>query len=97
MVEPLQIATAATALSIVVLVGLTIVWLRNYREFGTPLVLALAVFGVVLLLENAVALYFLLDSMEMLYAADMTVHRWVASLRSLQLLALLALGWATMQ
>lgn len=97
MVEPLQIATAATALSIVVLVGLTVVWLRNYREFGTPLVLALAVFGVVLLLENAVALYFLLDSMEMLYAADTTVHRWVASLRSLQLLALLALGWATMQ
>lgn len=93
----LQIAMVASGLSVLVLLGLTVVWVRNYREFRTPLVLALAVFGVVLLVENAVALYFLAFSMDMLYAADMTVHRWVAALRSLQLVALLFLGWATMQ
>ena len=97
MVTAIELAMAATGLSVLVLIGLTVVWVRNYRQFRTPLVLALAVFGAVLLVENVVALYFFFDSMEMLYAADDQVHRWVAVMRSLQLLALCFLGWATMQ
>lgn len=97
MVNALEIATVASALSVGLLIALTVVWVRNYRQFRTPLVAALALFGVVLLLENAVAVYFLLFSMEKFYGMDPTVHRWVGALRSMQFLALCALAWATLQ
>lgn len=74
---------------------LTIIWLRNYRTFRTPLVLGLVVFGAVLLVENLVAIYFVFST-GMLYAASPRVHSLVAVLRALQFLAisiLLVVTW----
>ncbi|GAB3687203.1 hypothetical protein GCM10028857_20050 [Salinarchaeum chitinilyticum] len=96
MVDPLHVATFVSALNIAVLAALSAVWIRNYREFRTPLVLALVVFGLVLLAENGVAIYFFF-SMKMLYAADSTVQSAVAVLRAMQLVALAFLAWATLQ
>jgi len=96
MVDPLHVGTAFSALNIAVLAVLTAVWIKNYREFRTPLVLALVVFGLVLLLENGVAIYFFF-SMKMLYAADSTVQSAVAVLRAMQFVALAFLAWATLQ
>lgn len=96
MVDPLTVAAVVSGLNVVILAVLTGVWVRNYREFRTPLVLALVVFGLVLLAENGVALYFFF-SMKMLYAADTTVQSAVAVLRAMQLVALCFLAWATLQ
>jgi hypothetical protein len=95
-VDPLHVATAVSALNIAVLAVLTAVWVRNYREFRTPLVLALVVFGLVLLAENGVAIYFFF-SMKMLYSADSMVHSAVAVLRGMQFVAFAFLAWATLQ
>jgi len=92
----LTVATAFSALNILLLAALSGIWIRNYREFRTPLVLGLVVFGLVLLAENAVAIYFFF-SMKMLYAADPTVQSAVAVLRGMQFVALAFLAWATMQ
>lgn len=96
MMTALTIATLFSAVSIVLLLALTAVWVRNYRQFGTPLVLGLVIFGVVLLLENAVAIYFSYG-MSMFYASDPVVQQAVAILRGLQLVAIAVLTWATMQ
>ena len=92
----LQIATAFAGLSFVLLAVLSLIWIHNYREFRSPLVLGLVVFAVVLALENATAIYFFF-SMQMLYVADSTVHTAVAILRGMQFVALCFLTWATLQ
>ncbi|WP_248516691.1 hypothetical protein [Salinarchaeum laminariae] len=96
MVDPLLVATVVSTLNIAVLAVLTAIWAKNYREFRTPLVLGLLVFGLVLLAENGVAIYFFF-SMKMLYAADSTVQSAVAVLRAMQFVALAFLAWATLQ
>ncbi len=89
---------AAGALSLVnaaLLAVLTLIWLRNYRTFRTPLVLGLVAFAVVLLIENLVAIYFAFTT-SMLYAATPAVHTVVAVLRALQFVAiaiLLVVTW----
>jgi len=96
MVDPLLVATVVSTLNIAVLAVLTAIWAKNYREFRTPLVLGLLVFGLVLLAENGVAIYFFF-SMKMLYAADSTVQSAVGVLRGMQFVALAFLAWATLQ
>lgn len=93
---PLLVATALASINILLLVGLTIVWLRNYRTFGSTLILGLVAFGAVMLIENAVAIYFFF-SMEMLYGSDPTVQATVVVLRALQFIALVFLTYVTMQ
>lgn len=51
-------ARIAAGLNIVLLLGLLTVWVRNYRTVAGSILLGLIVFGVLLLAENAVALYF---------------------------------------
>ncbi len=93
----IAIATAFSALTVVLLAILTAVWIDNYRTFRTNLILGLIAFGVVLLLENVVAIYFFLFSMEMLYAANPTIEWIVTLLRALQLLAVVFLTYVTLQ
>ena len=92
----LPIASILAAANIVLLVGLIIIWTRSYRTFKTTLSLGLIAFAAVLLLENALAIYFFF-SMRMLYAADPLVEQSVLLLRGLQLIALLFLTWVTMR
>ncbi|WP_247729770.1 hypothetical protein [Halovivax limisalsi] len=93
----LTIATGFAALSALLLLVLASIWIRNYRTFRTPMILGLVVFAVVLLLENATAIYFFFSSMKMLYVNDPAVLTSVAILRGLQFLALCFLTWATLQ
>lgn len=54
----LDAARVAAAVNVLLLLGLLTVWTRNYREIRAPLTLGSIVFGVLLLAENVVALYF---------------------------------------
>ena len=92
----LLVAGGLSVCNTVVLAALSVIWLRNYRTFGTPLVLGLVAFAGVLLVENLVAIYFLF-SMNMLYAATPAVHSVVAVLRALQLVAVSILLYVTWQ
>ena len=92
----IMVASALSGVNILLLAGLTAVWVRNYRTFRTPLILGLIAFGSVMLLENATAIYFFFST-KMLYSGDPTVQTAVAVLRGMQLVALVFLAWVTAQ
>ncbi|RDZ63507.1 hypothetical protein C5B90_10205 [Haloferax sp. Atlit-12N] len=89
-------ASALSGANIVFLAALTAVWIRNYRTFRTSLVLGLLAFAVVMLVENAVALYFFF-TMQSLYSGDPHVQQAVLVLRALQLVALAFLTYVTVR
>jgi len=89
-------AVALSAVNVVLLLGLIVVWLRNYRTFRSTLALGLVAFAVAMLVENVVALYFSV-SMASLYGDGAVVGRTVLLLRALQFLALAFLTYVTMQ
>ncbi|WP_254839120.1 hypothetical protein [Natronomonas marina] len=92
----LMIASGLSAVSVVLLLGLIAVWVRNYRTFRTPLTLGLIAFAAVLLVENLLAVYFFFST-GMLYSGDPIAQRALLSLRALQLFALAVLTYVTMQ
>ena len=89
-------ATALAVVNVLLLAALTVVWVRNYRTFRTPLVAGLVAFGLVMLVENAAAVGFFLST-GMLYAGDPTAQQAVIVLRALQTIALVFLTYVTMQ
>jgi len=91
----LTVATALAGLNALLLVSLSVVWLRNYRTFRSNLILGLLAFATVLLVENLLAIYYFF-SMGMLYAGP-GAQQAVALLRGLQFVALLFLTYVTMQ
>jgi hypothetical protein len=96
MAPSIGVATGLAVVNVVLLLGLTAVWLRNYRTFRTPLVLGLVAFAVVMLVENALAIFFFV-SMQSLYSGDPHVQQAVLVLRGLQLLAIGVLTYVTWQ
>ncbi|SEO97486.1 hypothetical protein SAMN04487948_10997 [Halogranum amylolyticum] len=94
-----DLARAAHALNVLLLVGLGYVWVRNYVEFRSKHTLGLLLFSVFLLAENAFALY--------IYTIDGTLAQWFASavpdpawqglmmLPMLEAVALVFLLWVT--
>lgn len=96
MSSAILLASALAGINLLLLGALTLVWARNYRTFRTPLILGLLAFGAVMLVENAVALYFFF-SMRTLYSMDPGVQEIVAILRALQSLALVFLTYVTMK
>ena len=92
----LMIASGLSGVSIVLLLGLMSVWVRNYRTFRTPLTLGLIAFAGVLLVENLLAVYFYVST-GMLYAADGTARRALLLLRALELAALGFLTYVSMR
>lgn len=92
----IQAASVLAGVNIVFLAALSGVWLRNYRTFRTPLVLGLVAFSLVMLVENALALYFFF-SMRSFYSGDPHVQQAVLVLRGLQLVALGFLTYVTMR
>jgi len=92
----ITIASGLAAVNVVLLAVLSAVWLRNYRRFKTPLILGLLAFAVVMLIENAAAIYFFF-SMGMLYAGSVQAQQFVVLLRGLEVVALLFLTYVTMQ
>lgn len=91
--------TAASALAganALLLAALSVVWLRNYRTFGTGLVAGLSLFALVTLAENLLALYYFL-SMQAFYAGDAHVQQAVLVLRVLQFVAFSILAYVTLR
>ena len=92
----LMIASGLSGVSVLLLLGLISVWVRNYRTFRTPLTLGLVAFASVLLGENLLAIYFFFST-GMLYSGDPFAQRALLSLRALQLFALGFLTYVTMR
>jgi hypothetical protein len=92
----IQAATALAGLNVLLLAALGGVWLNNYRTFGTTLVFGLLAFAAVMLVENAVAVYYFV-SMQSLYAGDAHVQQAVLVLRALQLVAIAFLTYVTLK
>jgi hypothetical protein len=88
------IATGFSVLNVLLLMALTLIWVRNFRTFGSEMTGGLALFGIVLLFENLVAIYFFFSS-GMLYADAAGVQQSVAALRGLQTIALAFLTYVT--
>ncbi|SHH67372.1 hypothetical protein [Halobaculum gomorrense] len=95
----LQVTWLAAALNIVLLVGLSYVWGRNYTRFRSKHTLGLAAFGTILLAENALALYiFYFHPVLSGWIAESApiAHTAVGALRLLELGALAFLAWVTL-
>ncbi|WP_435182491.1 hypothetical protein [Halobellus sp. EA9] len=92
----LSAAAALSALNVLFLVALGVVWARNYWAFRTPLTLGLLGFAVVLAVENLVALSFLF-SMGMLYTGSAAAQQAVLAMRALQFVAILFLTAVSMR
>lgn len=88
------VATALSVVNVFLLLALTIIWVRNYRTFGSEMTAGLAVFGGAMILENLVAVYFFFSS-GMLYVDSTGVQQSVATLRALQTVALAFLTYVT--
>lgn len=92
----IQLASILAGVTLVCLLVLTAVWARNYRRFRTTLVFGLLAFAVAMLAENALALYFF-ATMQSLYSGDPHVQQAVLVLRTLQLVAVGTLTYATLK
>lgn len=93
------VARVSVVVNILLLLGLGYVWARNYLQFRSKHTLGLLVFSLLLLAENACALYY--------YLVDPTLSAWFATavpaiawrammlLHVLEMFALLFLAWVT--
>jgi len=91
------IAAGFSAVTVVLLLVLTAVWMRNYREFRTPLVLGLVLFCLLLLVENTASLYFYFVADEMFYVDEPTIGTLIAVLRGLELVAVAVFTYVTLE
>lgn len=93
------VARISVTLNVLLLLVLGAIWARNYWQFRSKHTLGLFVFSLLLLAENALALYY--------YMVDPTLARWFATavpaiawrammlLHVLETVALLFLAWIT--
>jgi hypothetical protein len=94
---PAMAGVGLAVINSVLLAVLTAIWLRNYRQFRSTMILGLVGFSAVLLLENLVGVYFFFDSMTRLFAADPLVGQVVLAMRSLQFIAVAFLTYVTLK
>mgnify|MGYP007023715685 FL=1 len=90
-------AMGVAGINSMLLVVLVAVWVRNYRQFGSPMILGLLGFSSVLLIENLIALGFFFSSMQTLYSMDPLAGQVVFGMRLLELVAISFLSYATLQ
>lgn len=94
----LTAASAATALNVLLLAGLAVLWGRNYRQFRSKHALGLLVFAVLLLAENLLAFYYyVLDPQvaTLLGTAAPVAGRAMMFVQVLELAGLLFLAWVS--
>ena len=95
-----DVTRLVTLFNLGLLLGLSYVWLRNYRTLRTRFTLGFLVFGAFLLAQNGYALY--------IYVVDPTTSSWFAEiperynlaimlLTLLQFGALAVLSWVTLE
>ncbi|MWV65620.1 hypothetical protein GRS48_12435 [Halorubrum sp. JWXQ-INN 858] len=99
MIDWIDVARISVAMNLVMLLALTWIWARNYRSFRSKHALGLAVFGTVLLAQNALSLYFYLyhPVLAAWFATDMPPLAWRANIvvHAFQTVALAFLLWVT--
>ncbi|RBI64345.1 hypothetical protein [halophilic archaeon] len=95
----IDVARVATGLNVLLLGGLSYVWMRNYWQFRSKHTLGLSVFALLLLGENALALYFYLVHriLSAWFATAVPSIAWKAmmTLHVLEFAALVFLAWVT--
>lgn len=84
-------ATAFAGLNVLLLLCLTYVWVKNYRRFRTAMTLGFLCFGVVLLIENVLAVYFFVGMVD--FYTTTGAQQMVLVLRGLEFVALCCLTW----
>lgn len=94
-----DVARAATALNVVLLLALATVWGRNYLRFRSKHTVGFLVFALLLLAENVMALYYYLidPDLSVWFSTAVPTIAWQAmmSLHVLEFAALLFLTWVT--
>ena len=94
----LTAAGAATAVNVLLLAGLAVLWGRNYRQFRSKHALGLLVFAGLLLAENLLAFYYyVLDPQvaTLLGNAAPVAGRAMMFVQVLELVGLLFLAWVS--
>jgi hypothetical protein len=95
-----DVARVSAGLNVLLLAVLLSVWGRNYLDLRSKHALGLMVFAVLLLLENAVALYiYLLDpTLSVWFSSAVPAIAWrgLMSLHVLETVGVLFLVWITM-
>jgi hypothetical protein len=94
----LDVARAAAAVNVGILLVLGYVWVGNYRDHGASHTLALLVFAAFLLVENLLWLYFYVvapDFVAWFVNASTEIQAGLALLCGLELVALAFLGRIT--
>lgn len=87
-------AMALAGVNILLLGTVGFVWLTNYREFRTPLLLGLVGFAAVMLVENVMTIYSFIQ-WGSLYADSMFAKQFFTGLRGVQFFALTLLNYVT--
>ena len=99
MIDWIDVARVSVALKVAMLVALTWIWARNYLTFRSKHSLGLALFGSLLLVQNALSLYFYLfhPVLAAWFATDMPPLAWRANIvvHVFQTVALAFLLWVT--
>ncbi len=90
------VVTAITlaGVNILLLGAAGFVWMSNYREFRTPLLLGLVGFAAVMLVENVMTIYSFIQ-WGSLYADSMFAKQFFTGLRGVQFFALTLLNYVT--
>lgn len=95
----IDVTRAAIAVNVLLLIGLCVIWGRNYAQFKSKHAMGLLVFGLLLLSENVLAGYF--------FALDPVRAAWFAgnvpdiagnalmAIRLVETAALIFLAWTT--
>lgn len=84
-------ATLLATFNVVMLLVLTYIWVTSYRRFRTAMTLGFLCFGIVLLIENLVAVYFFVGMVE--FYTTTSAQQMVLLLRLLESIALICLSW----
>ncbi|MFB6252424.1 MAG: hypothetical protein ABEI27_12210 [Halobellus sp.] len=90
------VATAITlaGLNVILLGAAGFVWVSNYREFRTFLLLGLVAFAAVMFVENVMMIYSFVK-WGTLYSDSMFAKQFFTGLRGVQFLALASLNYVT--
>ncbi|WP_135363058.1 hypothetical protein [Halosimplex halophilum] len=94
----LDAASAAATLNVVLLTALVGIWARNYLEFRSKHPLGLLVFGLLLLAENCLSVYYYVIDPEvaaLLRSAAPVAGRAMTFVQILELAAIVFLAWVT--
>jgi hypothetical protein len=94
----LDLASAATALNVLLLVVLGSIWIRNYLQFRSKHPLGLAIFALMLLAENLLSFYYYVIDPAVagtLRSAAPVAGRAMMFVQILELAGLIFLLWVT--